>query len=150
VVSRESFADLEFSVQVTTLDRLRAIKPNPWEIGWVRWSYLDDTHFYYLALKPNGWELGKEDPAYPGNQRFLATGESPVFPIGRTADVTIRQRGDAVQAFADGRLLGRVRNTERPYRRGAVGLRRRRARPVRGAAAAVLSARYSESGLTKA
>ena len=25
------------------------------------------------ALKPNGLELGKEDPAYPGAQRFLVT-----------------------------------------------------------------------------
>ena len=60
-------------------------KPNPWEVGWLLWCFSPDpTHpydpsptsnsnfrFYALCLKPNGWEVSKQDPAYPGGQRFL-------------------------------------------------------------------------------
>ena len=48
---------------------------NPWEVGWLLWDYVDKIHFYYFIPKPNGWELGKADPAYPGDQRFLASGD---------------------------------------------------------------------------
>lgn len=60
-------------------------KPNPWEVGWLLWCFSPDpTHpydpsptsnsnfrFYALCLKANGWEISKQDPAYPGGQRFL-------------------------------------------------------------------------------
>jgi hypothetical protein len=121
-VSRESFVDFELQVNATTLSQLRQPQPNPWETAWILWSYRDNAHFYYLALKTNGWELGKEDPAYPGNQRFLATGNPPAFPIGQAVHVRVRRRGNLVEASADGRLLARVDDTERPYRAGAVGL----------------------------
>lgn len=60
-------------------------EPNPWEVGWLLWCFSPDpTHpydpsptsnsnfrFYAVVLKPNGWEVSKQDPAYPGGQRFL-------------------------------------------------------------------------------
>src|SRR5205085_10706971 len=74
---------LTFSVSLNTVAQLRrGSPPNPWEVAWVLWHYTDNNHFYYFVPKTNGWELGKEDPAYPGSQRFLATGSSPTFSIG--------------------------------------------------------------------
>lgn len=95
--------------------------PNPWEVAWVAWNYTDDTHFYYLALKTNGWELGKEDPAYPGAQRFLATGSSPAFPIGNWYDVRIVQdASNKISVFVGGQLLTTFTDTERPYTSGRI------------------------------
>lgn len=122
VTSTREFGDLDLRVRLRTVDQLRTPEPNPWEVAWVIWHYTDNTHFYYLALKPNGWELGKEDPAYPGAQRFLATGSTPRFPVGAWYDVRVRQVGDATTVWVDGLRLTAHRDTERPYRRGAVGL----------------------------
>jgi len=95
--------------------------PNPWEVAWVAWNYTDDTHFYYLALKTNGWELGKEDPAYPGAQRFLATGSSPAFPIGNWYDMRIVQdASNKISVFVGGTLLTTFVDTERPYTSGRI------------------------------
>lgn len=96
--------------------------PNAWEVAWVVWNYADNVHFYYFTLKPNGWELGKADPAYPGAQRFLATGSSPIFPIGAEHAVKIVQTGDVIEAYADGVLLTRFTDLERPYLSGRIGL----------------------------
>jgi hypothetical protein len=103
---------MKMTANILTRHQLRTPVPNPWEVAWVLWHYTDDTHFYYLALKPNGWELGKEDPAYPGAQRYLATGSDRKFPIGSWYSTTIVQRG-AVITFTDG---------QRPYRSGHAGL----------------------------
>lgn len=86
------------------------------------WHYTDNTHFYYLALKPNGWELGKEDPAYPGAQRFLATGVEPTFPIGRESTVTITQVGPTMTAAVAGQVLVTFTDRQRPYTSGSVGI----------------------------
>src|SRR3954447_14514552 len=83
VTTAKSFANFDSTVRVRTVDQLRVGAPNPWEVGWVLWHYTDDVHFYSLVLKPNGWELGKEDPAYPGAQRYLATGGWPRYTVGR-------------------------------------------------------------------
>ena len=85
------------------------------------WGYQDNLHFYYLVLKPTGWELGKEDPAYPGAQRFLATGPGD-YPVGRWHTVRVRQVGNEITAWANGALLTRIRDVERPYLSGRLGL----------------------------
>lgn len=78
-------------------------KPNPWEVGWLLWCFSPDpTHpydpsptsnsnfrFYALTLKPNGWEVSKQDPAYPGGQRFLKSNDAKDlrrFPPHNTAE----------------------------------------------------------------
>lgn len=99
--------------------------PNPWEVGWLLWDYVDKTHFYYFIPKPNGWELGKADPAYPGDQRFLASGSRPIYPIGNRYVVKIVQAvtptSTTISAFVDGVLLTTFTDRERPYSNGLVG-----------------------------
>ncbi len=114
---------LNYSLNLVTVAQLRTgSAPNPWEVAWVAWNYTDDTHFYYLALKPNGWELGKEDPAYPGAQRFLASGSSPVFPVGSWYNIKIVQdTSNLIKVYADERLVASFLDTERPYVSGRIG-----------------------------
>jgi hypothetical protein len=112
---------LKASVETVQHTR-RGDTPNPWEVAWVVWQYQDDEHFYYFIPKPNGWELGKRDPAYPGGQRFLATGTDRVFPIGRVHHVTVQQTGTLLTVAVDGVPLVQFRDTERPYRAGRVAL----------------------------
>lgn len=112
---------LKASVETVQHTR-RGDTPNPWEVAWVVWQYQDDEHFYYFIPKPNGWELGKRDPAYPGGQRFLATGTDRVFPIGRVHHVTVQQEGTLLTVAVDGVPLVQFRDTERPYRAGRVAL----------------------------
>jgi hypothetical protein len=122
VVTYPTFADSDLSVRVRPVAQLRQPAPNAWETGWVIWRYSDDTHFYYFVPKPNGWELGKEDPAYPGAQRFLATGSSPTFPVGGTYTVRVRQVGSTMTVWVNGSQVTSFTDNERPYGSGAVGL----------------------------
>lgn len=122
VTTRARHGDIDLSARMRTVRQLRTgSAPNPWEVAWLLWSYSDNLHFYYLVLKPNGWELGKEDPAYPGAQRFLATG-SGSFPVGQWHSVQVRQVGDRISVWANGDLLTRFRDQENPYLSGRVGL----------------------------
>jgi hypothetical protein len=122
VTTRASYGDTVASVRVRTVKQLRLLAPNPWEVGWVLWHYTDDTHFYYLVLKPNGWELGKEDPAYPGAQRYLATGSAARFRIGVWHTFRIRQVGATMTVWGDGLRLATVTDRQRPYVSGRLGL----------------------------
>lgn len=120
-VSRRRFGDLQLDATARTVRQLRAGEPNPWEVAWLLWAYTSNTSFYYLALKPNGWELGKEDPAYPGAQRFLATGERP-FALGVDHRFAVRHQGNRLRVAADGEALVDLVDEERPLAGGAVGL----------------------------
>lgn len=121
VVSRGRFADMDMTMRMKTADQLREGRPNPWEVAWSLWHYQDNTHFYYLILKPNGWELGKADPAYPGAQRFLATG-SQHFAVGRWHRVRVRQVGATITVWANGERLSSFTDRQRPYKDGSVGV----------------------------
>ena len=121
VVTRETFDDVDFDVVMTTEEQVRLDEPNPWEVAWTLWNYTDDDHFYAVALKPNGWEISKQDPAYPGSQRYLATGKTPVFPIGESHTVAVTQTdGEMVVSVGD-QVLASVVDEERPYRSGSIG-----------------------------
>ena len=72
-------------------------------------------------MKPNGWEVGKADPAYPGAQRFLATGSSKKFLVGTWSSVKVRHVGATMTVWADGQQLTEFTDTERPYTSGSVG-----------------------------
>lgn len=121
VVSTAAYANVDYAARMRTVSQLRTPTPNPWEVPWLLWAYADPEHFYYLTLKPNGWELGKRDPAYPGGQRFLATGPGS-FPVGRTSAVRIAQRGARMEVSVDGRGLVAYQDQERPYEQGSVGM----------------------------
>ena len=114
---------LDFAMNVNTVAQLRKnTAPNPWEVAWVVWNYTDDAHFYYFVPKPNGWELGKEDPAYPGAQRFLASGSSVVFPTGKYYNVRITQTAsNVITVYVDGNLITTFTDAERPYAGGRIG-----------------------------
>lgn len=122
VLSTRSWHDFALVVRLRTSSQLRKPRPNDWEVGWLLWHYTDERHFYYVILKPNGFELGKEDPAYPGRQRFLVTSNEPTFPAGRWYVVRVLQRGDVISVSANGRSLVRYADTRDPYRSGLVGL----------------------------
>lgn len=114
--------DIDFSVTLRTEDQVRKDPPNAWEVGWVLWNYRNDEHFYALALKPNGWELSKQDPAYPGNQRFLASGDHPTFPLNEDHRARITQQGNTITVYAEDVRLATFTDEETPYYSGAVGL----------------------------
>ena len=121
----EAGATQTITATVRTVAQLRTgSDPNPWEVAWFLWNYTDDQHFYAVVLKPNGWEISKEDPAYPGAQRFLASGDSPTFPVGSAFDitVTITTAEDAVTMTVSvgGAELATVTDRESPYPSGAV------------------------------
>ena len=123
VIGPSATGDVAVEASVLTTEQLRSgSAPNPWEVAWLLWHYTDNTSFYYFIPKPNGWELGKADPAYPGAQRFLATGTSPVFPVGTWHRVTVNQVGQAIEVTVNGVLLTRVTDRERTYTSGRVGL----------------------------
>jgi hypothetical protein len=123
VHSAATFADTDITLDMRTLQQLRSgSAPNPWETGWVLWHYADNTHFYYFIPKPNGWELGKEDPAYPGAQRFLAAGSSPSFVTGPWNTVHVRQVGNSITVWVNGAQVVSFTDNERPYSSGSLGL----------------------------
>ena len=71
------------------------------------------------------WEVSKQDTAYEGAQRFLSSGNTPVYPPGTSHDVavTIDTTNPATVSFTitvDGQELGTVTDSESPYRSGAV------------------------------
>ena len=115
--------DLTLQVAATTSRQLRVgSAPQPWEVAWVLWHYVDNSHFYYFIPKPNGWELGKADPAYSGAQRFLATGTTPAFALGTWHQITVTQSGQTIQVSANGMPVVTFTDRERPYSSGRIGL----------------------------
>jgi hypothetical protein len=113
---------ISFGGRVPTVKHIRiGSQPNPWECAWLVWNYTDDEHFYYIAIKPTGWELGKRDPAYPGGQRFLASGEGE-FPIGVWHSFMITQENDRIAIRLNDVDVASYTDTERPYLQGKLGL----------------------------
>jgi hypothetical protein len=124
VVSRQAWADMAVSVDTTTVAQLRRPEPNTWEVPWVLFRYSDLAHYYWLILKPNGWELGKKDGgALDGTapQKFLATGSTPTFPIGRRYRVHLTISGGTIAATVNGTPLFRYTDPH-PLPAGALGL----------------------------
>jgi hypothetical protein len=122
VTTVTEFEDIDLTAEMRTVRQLRPKAANPWEVAWLLWHYTDDNHFYSIVLKPNGWELGKEDPEYPGSQRYLITGDKPSFPIGVQHKIRVRHVGNSITVWANGRLLTTYTDKERPYFKGSVGL----------------------------
>jgi 1,2-diacylglycerol 3-beta-glucosyltransferase len=125
VLSKAWNQDFVAITHVRTMSRLRqgaAGPPNPWEVGWVVWHYTSNQRFYALTLEPTGWVLSKQDPAYRGGERFLASAPDPRFPVGVTHTVGIVQSGNQITVSADGRLLTQFTDTQRPYLNGAFGV----------------------------
>ena len=133
VVSARYYGDFTATVRVRTVEQLRrgaAGSPKPWNVGWVVWHYTSDSRFYALTLEPTGWELSKQDPAYPGGERFLASGLAPTFRVGSAYNVGIVQVGGMITVSAGGQVLTRFTDTQHPYVTGAFGFYTEDARAV--------------------
>ena len=122
VVGAKTAGDIKFSGKTKTLAQLRQnTAPNAWETSWIVWNYTDNDHFYYFIPKENGWELGKRDPAYPGGQRFLATGNTPKFMLSDTKDFSISQKKNVIDIEINGEPITTFADEERPYFAGRIG-----------------------------
>ena len=121
LTSVASFGDFTATITGSTIEQTGPA-PTPWESAWFLWHYTDRMHFYALTLQSNGWELSKEDPAYPGAQRFLLTEPSPTYPLGSKNTVTITQTGNTIKLAVNGIELGTFTDTENPYLSGNIGL----------------------------
>jgi cellulose synthase/poly-beta-1,6-N-acetylglucosamine synthase-like glycosyltransferase len=125
VVSTDWYSDFAATVRLRTLRQLRngpAGHPHQWEVAWLIWHYDSNQRFYALTLEANGWVLSKQDPAYPGGERFLASGPTPRFRVGAWHRVGVVQVGDQITVTADGRPLSQFTDTQRPYLNGAFGV----------------------------
>jgi hypothetical protein len=122
VVTAARYSDVRVSAEVRTVRQLRAPRPAPWEVGWVLWNYTDPAHFYAFVLKPNGWELSKQDPAYPGGQRFLASSGHPRISLAAWHTIEVTQTGATMAVEVNGTPAAVATDAERPYLTGAVGL----------------------------
>jgi hypothetical protein len=125
VVSTATYHDFVATVNVRTIGQLRrgaAGRPHPWEVGWIVWHYTSNQHFYALTLEATGWVLSKQDPKYRGDERFLASGKYPRFPLRTTHRVGIVQIGNRITVSADGHLLTQFTDNQRPYFTGAFGV----------------------------
>ncbi len=111
------------SADVRTISQLRVNSPpNAWEAAWLVWSYLDDAHFYYFIPKANGWELGKRDPAYPGGQRFLATGDWSSVAPGAWQSIQVAAGPGSMRVSVGGTPLVDFFDEERPYTSGRLAM----------------------------
>jgi hypothetical protein len=122
VRTKQTWDDVDFLTRMRTVAQLRTPRANPWETGWIIWHYGGHAHFYYFVPKPNGWELGKEDPAYPGSQRYLATSGKPRFPVGNWYRVRVRQQSATITIWVDGKRITTFTDRAHPYRSGAIAL----------------------------
>ena len=122
VTTTNSYGDFNATFTYRTVSQLRTgSSPNPWEVGWVLFHYSDNTHFYYFLAKPTGWELGKEDPSYPGNQRFMVTGSTP-FPVGNTYTINVVMKGATISVTVNGSPIVTYTDTQSPYTNGSLAL----------------------------
>lgn len=121
VVSADKVSRISSRVRLN--EQLRTTSPaNPWETGWLIAGYTDPEHFYYVACKTNGWELGKRDPAYPGGQRFLATGDDPCARLAQATRVQLVHKGPRLIVKINKEVVVTFTDDERAYRSGRAGL----------------------------
>jgi hypothetical protein len=124
VVSRDTFQNSVTFEGETFIGKQLPIgsQANPWETAWLVWHYTDNDHFYYIALKTNGWELGKHDPAYPGGQRCLASGDDIRFTTGAWYGFRVDQHGATMTVALDGKEIVTFADREAAYTGGKLGI----------------------------
>jgi len=76
-------------------------RPHPWEVAWLVIG--DERRFLAFVPKPNGWHLELFDAdRRGGRQTFLASGESPRFPVGDWIEATMIAWEGGCFVVADG------------------------------------------------
>jgi hypothetical protein len=103
-VTAKEYKDFTLSLDMRTDKQLRP-DPNPWEMAWVKWRYVDETHFYYFVLKPNGAEVGKYDGGEnPKDQLFVADAPFPTTYVGKWDHIDIIAKGNHVIILVNGKI----------------------------------------------
>ena len=83
-LSNAQFHNFQMSLDARTDKQLRESSPHPWEVAWVIWRWVDNTHFYYFVQKTNGIEVGKYDGgANPASQIIIQSQTSHPVTIGK-------------------------------------------------------------------
>lgn len=123
VAGDTAWKDYIFNVKMNTVKQLRTgSAPNPWEVGWLVFRYVDSTHFYYFVQKTNGIELGRVDPSGTGGQIFLYTAGTPKLVIGQYNDYQVTLKGNNIKVAINGTQVVNYTDTNNPYLAGKIGL----------------------------
>jgi hypothetical protein len=85
-------------VRVRVIDQHRP-RPNPWEVAWVVLG--DERRFIAFVPKPTGWHVELFDAGARPEQRYLASGQSPVYPVGEPIAVSMTARHDGLEISAE-------------------------------------------------
>lgn len=121
VLSSNEYENFKLSLDVRNDKQLRETEPNPWEVGWVFWRYVDNTHFYYFTLKPNGSESGKYDGGInPTDQLFLESTEFPNSAIGKWDHFDILVKKDHITILVNGKIVQDFVDTS-SFSKGKIG-----------------------------
>ena len=105
ILTTGEFKDFVLSLDVRNDKQLREPIPNSWEVGWIFWRYVDNTHFNYFTLKPTGSESGKYDGGVnPTDQLFIQATEFPNTSIGKWDHIDIIVKGNHVVIAVNGIL----------------------------------------------
>lgn len=123
VAGDTAWKDYIFNVKMNTVQQLRTgSAPNPWEVGWLVFRYVDSTHFYYFVQKTNGIELGRVDPSGTGGQIFLYTAGTPKLVIGQYNDYQVTLKGNNIKISINGTQVVNYTDTSNPLLSGKIGL----------------------------
>ena len=115
------YSDFKLSLDVRTDKSLRP-NPNPWEVAWVIWRYVDETHFYYFTLKPNGTECGKYDGGInPIDQLFICSSSFPTTYSGKWDHWDIIVKGDHITILINGKIVQDFDDSS-SFNKGKIGL----------------------------
>jgi len=122
VLTNNKYDDFKLSLDVRNDKQLREINPNSWEVGWIFWRYMDNTHFYYFTLKPNGSESGKYDGGVnPTDQLFLESTEFPSSVIGKWDHLDIIVKKNHITILVNGKIVQNFYDIS-SFNKGQIGL----------------------------
>ena len=122
VLTNDKYENFRLSLDVRNDKQLRETNPNSWEVGWLFWRYVDNTHFYYFTLKPNGAESGKYDGGVnPTDQLFLEATEFPSAFIGKWDHLDIIVMKNHITVFVNGKIIQNFEDIS-SFNKGRIGL----------------------------
>lgn len=117
VAGDTAWKDYVYQVKMKTTRQLRPSNPNPWEVGWLIFRYVDAKNFYYFIHKTNGIELGK---LVNGSQQFIYTAGSPELVIGSAHTYKIAVKGTNIKVYIDDQQVVNVNDSS--FSSGKIGL----------------------------
>ena len=114
-----AWKDYIFNVSMKTTRQLRPSNPNPWEVGWLIFRYVDSKNFYYFVHKTNGIELGK---LVNGTQKFLYTAGSPTLSLNQFNTYQVTLKGNIIKISINGNQIVNYTDSSSPFLTGKIGL----------------------------